>query len=258
MAKPDIFSRGPGLISEAIHALVSQIPVSSERVGDDPTRRAHEIAKNAAIKSAAVSGSFSLPFGPLGLATVIPDLLSVWRIQQQLVADVAAAYGRTDALTKETMIYCLFKHGGAAVMHRFFSRSGDDVVVQRIAHRTLQQLLEKIAIRLTQRLAAKSVSRWLPILGALGAGAYAYYDTTHVGSNAIELFSKDVRFDDTPTSDEDQNPEAATNAAAAKPVRKRGSESAATKSSKSEKSAPKSTRTPVRRPKSPKRSNGTE
>jgi hypothetical protein len=210
MAKSSLFSRGPGLVSQALHALVSQIPVTAEPPHDEPTRRASELAKNAAIKAAAVSGSFSLPFGPMGLATVIPDLLAVWRIQQQLVADIAATYGKSAVLTKETMVFCLFKHGGAALMQRFFTRSGQDVVVQRIANRTLQQLLEKIAIRVTQRLAAKSVSRWLPILGALGAGAYAYYDTTHVATNAIELFSKGVRIDQAPALDEEIPPTSPT------------------------------------------------
>lgn len=240
MAKPTLFSRGPGLVSQALHALVSQIPVTAEPAHDDPTRRASELAKNAAMKAAAVSGSFSLPFGPMGLATVIPDLLAVWRIQQQLVADIAATYGKSAVLTKETMVFCLFKHGGTALLQRFFTRSGDDVVVQRIANRTLQQLLEKIAIRVTQRLAAKSVSRWLPILGALGAGAYAYYDTTHVATNAIELFSKGVRLDEIPASAE-ETPSAPPSTGKKKVTRKSASSSARSKSAKA------AGRSPVRR-----------
>jgi hypothetical protein len=36
----------------------------------------------------------ALPPGPLGLATVIPDLLAIWKLQQQLVADIAAVFGK--------------------------------------------------------------------------------------------------------------------------------------------------------------------
>ena len=196
MSNPSPFSRGPGVISHALHSLVSQIPASLEAPASDPGERVKMLAKTAALKAAAVSGSFTLPPGPLGLVTVVPDLLAVWRIQQQLVADIAGAYGKTSALTAETMVICLFKHGGAALTKGLFARQGDDVVVQRIANRTLVQLLEKIAVRVAQRIAAKSVSRWLPVLGALGAGAYAYYDTTHVATNAIDLFSANVRVDD--------------------------------------------------------------
>ena len=203
MSNPSPFSRGPGVISHALHSLVSQIPASLEAPAADPAERVKMLAKTAALKAAAVSGSFTLPPGPLGLVTVIPDLLAVWRIQQQLVADIAGAYGKTSALTSETMVICLFKHGGAALTKGLFARQGDDVVVQRIANRTLVQLLEKIGVRIAQRIAAKSVSRWLPVLGALGAGAYAYYDTTHVATNAIDLFSANVRVDDGKTSSDE-------------------------------------------------------
>jgi hypothetical protein len=195
MPKPSPFSRGPGVISHALHSLVSQIPPSLEAPSANPAERVKSLAKNAALKAAAVSGSFTLPPGPLGMATVLPDLLAIWRIQQQLVADIAGACGKTSTLTAEAMVICLFKHGGAALTKGLFARKGNDVVVQRIANRTLVQLLEKIAVRVGQRIAAKSVSRWLPVLGALGAGAYAYYDTTHVASNAIDLFSSNVRLD---------------------------------------------------------------
>lgn len=192
-------SQFPGLVSQALLALVTKTPTSTEKVAVVPAVRAQELARNAALKAAAISGGFTLPPGPLGMATVLPDLLAVWRVQQQLVADIAAAFGRPDAVTRETMIVCLFKHGGAAITQRLVSRGkDDDVVVHRIAHRALQQLLEKIAVRIGQRIAAKSASRWLPIIGALGAGAYAYYDTSHVATNALELFSKPLRIEGEP------------------------------------------------------------
>lgn len=193
MPKSNPLSQTPGIVSQALHTLVSQIPASLEVPGANPSERVKSIAKTAALKAAAISGSFTLPPGPFGMATVLPDLLAVWRVQQQLVADIAGAFGKTSALTPETMVICLFKHGGAALTKKLFARKGHDVVVQRIANRTLLQLLEKIGVRVAQRIAAKSLSRWLPVLGALGAGLYAYYDTTHVATNAIDLFSQNVR-----------------------------------------------------------------
>jgi hypothetical protein len=193
MALPSPFSRGSGIVSEALHALVSQVPSSFEAPSAHPLGRSRLLGKTAAFKAAALSGSFTLPPGPFGMATVLPDLLAVWRIQQQLVADIASTFGKTDALTPETMVICLFKHGGAALTRPLFAREGHEVVVQRITHRTLLQLLEKIAVRLTQRIAAKSLSRWLPVVGAIGAGAYSYYDTTQVAANTISLFSQELK-----------------------------------------------------------------
>lgn len=209
----------PGIVSEALHALVSQVPASSERAAANGRERAQAIAKSAALKAAAVSGTFSLPFGPLGLATVLPDLLGLWRIQSQMVADIAAVMGKREVLTPETMVICLFKHGGVALTRSLFAPEGDAVVVQRIANRTLQQLLEKIAIRMLQRIAARSIARWVPVVGALGAGAYAYYDTTQVATNALELFGKRVRVRPAPPETADDQPAPARTRSARRPRR---------------------------------------
>jgi hypothetical protein len=36
------------------------------------------------------------------------------------------------------------------------------------------------------------VARYAPVIGAIGVGGYAYYDTNKVAKTAIELFSKEV------------------------------------------------------------------
>lgn len=144
------------------------------------------------MKAAAISGALALPPGPLGLVTIIPDLITIWRIQQTMVADIAAAYGKSASLVKKTMIYCLFKHGSAALMRDLVVRVGERYLVQRTAVRAVQQILQKVGVRITQRVIGKSITRWIPLLGALGVGAYAYYDTTQVAATAIELFSKDI------------------------------------------------------------------
>jgi hypothetical protein len=229
MVKPPSLSRGPGVVAQALHTLVSQIPVSAETPGSNPDERVKTLAKTAALKAAAISGSFTLPPGPFGMATVLPDLIAVWRIQQQLVADIAGAFGKSSALTSETMVICLFKHGGAALTKSLFAREDEEVVVQRIAGRTLLQLLEKIAVRVAQRIAAKSLSRWLPILGAIGAGAYAYFDTAHVANNAIELFSAKVRIAEPKSVDPTEAPKTT-----AKPARRRARPKPAAKSAEGE------------------------
>jgi hypothetical protein len=34
----------------------------------------------------------------------------------------------------------------------------------------------------------------VPVVGALGVGAYAYYDTGQVAATAMALFSRDIEF----------------------------------------------------------------
>jgi hypothetical protein len=183
-------------VTKALLDLVSRIPTSDEPTSTAPKERAQAIARAAAMKAAGISGALALPPGPFGLATIIPDLLAIWRLQQSMVADIAATYGKSAFLGKETMIYCLFKHGGAALMRDLVVRVGERYLVRRTALRAIQQILRKVGVRVTQRVIGKSISRWIPVIGALGVGAYAYYDTTQVAATAIELFSKDLKYED--------------------------------------------------------------
>ena len=107
-------------IAAILSEIVANIPQSSEAVAVDPKSRARVIAKKAAIKAGALSGMLAVPPGPLGLATILPDLIGIWRLQQQMVADIASTYGKTGGLNAGSMVYCMFKHGGAA--HAGFGR----------------------------------------------------------------------------------------------------------------------------------------
>ena len=38
----------------------------------------------------------------------------------------------------------------------------------------------------------KGVTRFVPLIGAVGVGAYAYFDTRQVGRTAMDLFASDI------------------------------------------------------------------
>jgi hypothetical protein len=172
--------------------LVSKVPRSKEPGSRLPAGRAKDLTLRASAQGAIVAGTLSLPPGPLGMLTVLPDLMAVWRIQRQLVADIAACYGKTPQLGTETMVYCLFRHAAAQVVRDLVVRVGERAVVRRATESGLERMLRRTGLVLTERVAGRSVSRWLPIAGAVGIGAYAFYDTVQVGKTARRLFEQDV------------------------------------------------------------------
>jgi hypothetical protein len=64
--------------------------------------------------------------------------------------------------------------------------------VLRALHAFLQSLVKSLGIRVTQNLVGKSASRFVPLLGAIGVGAYAYFDTSQVARTAMELLANDI------------------------------------------------------------------
>lgn len=179
-------------IPKILQQLIDYIPFSSESASTDPRVRSRKLGSLAAMKAAAFSGALSMPPGPLGLLTLIPDLVGIWRIQAQLVADIAAVYGKTAWLTREGLLYCLFRHGAAQALRDVVVRSGERLLIRHVTLRSMGTLLEKVGIRVSQRLTAKAVARWLPIIGAVGVGAYAYFDTGQVAKTAIETFEAEL------------------------------------------------------------------
>lgn len=189
----------PGRIAKAILGLIGDVPTSSERKSKNPEEAARKRATKAAATAAATAGTLALPPGPLGWVTILPELVAVWRIQAQMVADIAALYGKKATLTQEQMLYCLFKHTLSQGLRDLVVRAGERFVVKRATGRMLQTAAQRVGIKVTQRAAAKGLSRWLPVVGALGVAAYAYYDTAQVANSAIELFSGEIDFEPEPT-----------------------------------------------------------
>lgn len=177
-----------GRIAEAILQLLGKVPISRKRASSAPEAAARALANATAAKAALYAGGLALPVGPIGWLTILPELMAIWKVQSQMVADIAALYGRTASLTRQHMLYCLFRHAAAHAVRDLLVRAGNRAIAARASTKALQTAAGKIGARLAQRAAGSAVSRWIPILGAVGVGAYAYYDTAQVARTAIELF----------------------------------------------------------------------
>jgi hypothetical protein len=182
-------------VADAVFELVGKVPHSVEKPHADPLKRARSIGNRTAAKAALSAGSLSLPPGPLGWLTILPELRTVWKQQAQMVADIAAAFGKSDLLTREEILYCLFRHIAPGAFRDVISRAEDGYVVRPASPAALRAVVQKIGLRVTLRVLGRGVSRWVPVVGALGVGAYAYYDTGQVAGTAMSLFSKDIDID---------------------------------------------------------------
>ncbi|WP_395668325.1 hypothetical protein [Rhodoferax sp.] len=182
-----------GALSAAILDVVLQIPRSREQVADEPARRARAIAQQTARRASVVAGSLALPPGPLGWLTVLPEMLAVWRLQAQMVSDIAAVYGKTCSLGREQLLYCLFKQVSAQLLRDIAVRVGERVVFQAASSKAVSALAQALGVHFTTRLLKQGGARLVPLIGAIGVGAYAYADTMQVAKNALILFESEAQ-----------------------------------------------------------------
>ena len=179
-------------LATAILKYLGQTPGSDRRKSHKPEDAAKRCARVAAAKAALAAGTLALPPGPLGWLTILPEMISVWKIQAQMVSDIAALYGKRAVLSPQQVIWCLFKHSASQAVRDLVVRVGERTIIKPATLRVLQAVAQRIGVRLSQGALFKAASRWLPIIGPLGVGAYAYYDTGQVAASAIDLFSREI------------------------------------------------------------------
>jgi uncharacterized protein (DUF697 family) len=181
-----------GRVVDAIENVVMGVPESRERSVQDPSAAARKLARKAATRAAALSGALALPPGVFGMMTVLPDLVAIWRIQAQLVADIAGLYGKDMQLTRMHMLYCLFRHAASQLTRDFAVRAGERFVIRQLSGGALRSVLTSVGISVTQRVAGTAASRWLPVVGAAAVAGYAYFDTLQVAKTAVRMLEGTV------------------------------------------------------------------
>jgi hypothetical protein len=179
-------------LTRAVIDLASEVPDTSEHKSRGPEHRARAIASSAATRAALAAGTLALPPGPVGWLTIVPELVAIWRIQRQMVADIAGAFGVSAELTPSRMLYCLFRHAAAQAVRDVAVQVGARLLIQDVPLRAIEKLAAKIGVSVSKRLVGRGIARWLPVIGALGVGAYAYYDTGQVARTAMDLFGADA------------------------------------------------------------------
>lgn len=182
-------------VGDRVLALVAQAPEARCVPSERPADAAARAIESAASKAALAAGAMALPIGPLGWATIAPEMLAVWHIQRQLVADIAALYGRSAQLGPTQMMWCLFRHTAAQALRDLTVRVGERVIVRPAAQAVLQRVAGAVGMQLGRKVATKALSRWVPLVGAAGVGAYAWWDTRQVGRAALQLFEHEVVID---------------------------------------------------------------
>ncbi|TGN17208.1 hypothetical protein EHS15_18175 [Leptospira idonii] len=157
-----------------------------------PDDMVEQLVQNAAFKTGLVSATCSLPPGPLGLLSILPELLVIYRIQGHLVLDIAALHGKEVHVTRELLLYCLFKHGSAQVFRKIIEETSLKILIRPTTVRVFQTLLEKVGLLITKTVLRKQFARWIPLGGAVVTGTFAFFDTKKVGKTAHALFSKEI------------------------------------------------------------------
>jgi uncharacterized protein (DUF697 family) len=157
---------------------------STEGMIDDAARRAFKI-----------STALGLVPGPLGMATILPEVAALTRLQINLIYRIGKHYGKQEKVNKELVLLILGNAMGIAAGEALLRKAGTTLVVRSVNTGIIRALARKIGARMVDSALEKAVARWIPMVSAPLFGYFSRSLTKKIGREAVRLFSHEVEIE---------------------------------------------------------------
>ncbi len=154
-----------------------------------PLGRPEEMVDEAAQKAFAISTSLGLVPGPLGMATVLPEVVALAKLHVNLIHRIARYYNRQQHVSREIVLLILANVMGVAAGEVLVRKVGTALVIRSVDSAVAKRVAQKIGSRIINRAAEKAIGRWIPVLTAPLFGYFSRSLTRKVGREADKLFS---------------------------------------------------------------------
>ena len=153
-----------------------------------------QLINSAAKKSFLISTGAAIPPGLLGWTTILPEVITITKIQFNLIYAIAKFYNKTENFNV-TMISIIFANVlGVELGKEILRKAGANIVVSKLSRELLKPTLKKISVVTLKKLLAKLPGRWVPLITAPIFGAMSYAGTKALGAVADNYFSKKIEF----------------------------------------------------------------
>ncbi|MDD5168966.1 MAG: hypothetical protein PHN75_09120 [Syntrophales bacterium] len=149
-----------------------------------------EMIREAAGKTFWVSTTLSAVWGPVGLATVLPEIMAVMKIQMNLVYKIAN-YHQKQNVPHHTAIVLIFANAlGLTIGPRLLRTAGTRLIVKSLSLPVISAIARKIGAEMVTKISQRAAGRWIPLLAAPIFGHFSRKMTIKIGSEAERLFSQ--------------------------------------------------------------------
>jgi uncharacterized tellurite resistance protein B-like protein len=163
------------------------------------------IINTSSAENAVRSGILAFAPGPLGLITIIPDLVMSMESQINMIYDIGVAHGKEELMTKETILSLALLSGGGSMGISLLTQQAGKLVVKKAAVKIIQNTAKAVGIKLTAGAVKSSVASYVPLLGGLAIGVWVKYVTDELGRSSESILSKNVSVEETDTLDIKEN-----------------------------------------------------
>ncbi len=166
---------------------------------DEPVGTPEEMIDEAAQKAFNISTSLGLLPGPLGMATVLPEVVALAKLHINLIHRIARHHNRQEQVTREIVLLILANVMGVAVGEVLVRKIGTTLVIRSVDSAVAKRVAQKIGTSMINKAAEKAIGRWIPVLTAPLFGYFSRSLTKKIGREADRLFSTGMKIEPFPS-----------------------------------------------------------
>ena len=151
-----------------------------------------EMIDAAAKKAFRVSTALGLIPGPIGMATIIPEVAALAGIQIRLIRRIAAYHHKQERASKEMVLLILGNVMGVAAGEALIRKMGTALVMKSVDTAVIRRISRAVGTRIVERAAEKAAGRWIPVMTAPIFGYMSRSLTRKIGREANKLFALEI------------------------------------------------------------------
>jgi uncharacterized protein (DUF697 family) len=155
-----------------------------------------EMIREAAQKAFWVSTTLSAVPGPFGLATILPEIVAVTKVQLNLVYKIAKYYQNLETINQSIVLLIFANALGLTVGNQLVRRVGMRLIIKALSTPVIERIARLIGLRIAAGITKRIAGRWLIVVAAPLFGLFSKKMTQKIGIEATALFAEPIEFED--------------------------------------------------------------
>ena len=169
-------------------------------LGPDPDEITVDGSPRKMIRKASriaflMSTGAGIPSGPVGLATIIPEVVALTKLQINLIFKVAKFHQQEAKVNKTIILAVLGVAMGVVLKHALINKVGTRIIVRSLSAEGAKRITREIGEKFAVGLLKSGIGRWIPLMLAPVFGYLSLSMTRKVGREAELLFSHELEVD---------------------------------------------------------------
>lgn len=154
-----------------------------------------KMIRKASRAAFLISTGAGIPTGPIGLATIVPEVVALIKLQIDLIFKVAKFHQQEAKVNKTIILTVLGVAMGVVLKHALINKVGTRIIVKSLSAEGAKRITREIGEKFATGLLKRGVGRWIPLMLAPVFGYLSLSMTRKVGREAESLFSHELEVD---------------------------------------------------------------